>query len=91
MDLDEKERKENLDIMKDPNKWVCWPILPMKKVVRKSELQDSGFMLATGEPIVYLKNMYDLKGGTVKDIMKNTPSKTYESFDAILDGGWVVD
>lgn len=91
MDLDEKEREENINMMKDPGKWECWPILPMKRVVRKSELPDSGFMLATGDPIVYLKNMYDLKGGTVKDIMKNTPSKTYPNLEAVLDDGWIVD
>ena len=89
---EEKERAENLKLMKSPDKWLCWPILPVKRVIVKTEMPAIGFMLATGEPVVYLKNMYDLKGGSsVKDIMENTPSKRYENFEEILNDGWLAD
>lgn len=92
--MDEKEKTEDLKLMKDPQSWRRWPILPVKKLVENGERPKIGFLLAIGKPIVYLKNMYDLKDlgiTTVKEIMEKVESKEYSSFDDIVDDGWTVD
>lgn len=92
----EKERQENLSMMKDPKKWRIWPVLPIKKVksIGNEDLQ-VGFLLAIGKPIAYLRNFLDLKDipgiTNIKEIMEKVPGKEYDSFDSLLDDGWVVD
>lgn len=89
----EKEKAEDLKLMKDPLLWHRWPILPVKKV-ENGERPKFGFLLAIGKPIVYLKNMYDLQEfgvTTVKEIMEKVESKEYPSFEGIVDDGWIVD
>ncbi len=89
----EKERQDNLKMMKDPKKWGIWPMLPIKKIKRNEDMQ-VGFLLAVGKPIVYLRNFLDLKDlgiTNVKEIMEKVPGKEYDSFDSLLDDGWVVD
>jgi len=90
----EKEKEEDLKLMKDPLLWYRWPILPVKKIPDNGERPKFGFLLAIGKPIVYLKNMYDLQElgvTTVKEIMEKVESKEYSSFDSIVDDGWIVD
>lgn len=92
--MDEKERKEDLGMMKNPDTWLRWPILPMKKIEKEEERPKLGFMLATGKPIVYTRNMYELAHigvKTVKEIMENVSNTEYASFEAVLDDGWQVD
>ena len=90
----EKEKEDDLKLMKDPLSWYRWPILPVKKIPDNGERPKFGFLLAIGKPIVYLKNMYDLQElgvTTVKEIMEKVESKEYPSFDSIVDDGWIVD
>lgn len=93
----EKEKAEDLKLMKDPPSWNRWPILPVKKIPDNGGSGgrlEVGFLLAIGKPIVYLKNMYDLQElgvTTVKEIMEKVESKEYPSFDGIVDDGWIVD
>lgn len=92
---EEKERQENLAMMKGPKTWGIWPVLPIKKVKRTgNEDIQVGFLLAIGKPIVYLRNFLDLKelGITnIKEVMEKVPGKEYDSFDSLLDDGWIVD
>lgn len=94
MDIDEKERQENLKMIKDPGTWGCWPILPMKKIRGEHDLHSVGFLLATGKPKLYLTNflnLNDLGVRTVKEVDEKVPAKEYDSFENILDDGWVID
>lgn len=89
----EKEKQEDLRMIKDPNTWGCWPILPMKKATGEGE-RPVGFLLATGKPKLYLRNFLDLRGigvQTVKEIDEKVQSREYVSFEAILDDGWIID
>lgn len=91
---DKKQKEDDLKLMKDPLSWYRWPILPVKKLVENGERPEFGFLLAIGKPIIYLKNMYDLKDlgiTTIKEIMEKVESKEYSSFDSIIDDGWIVD
>lgn len=90
----EKEKEEDLTLMKDPTLWARWPILPVKKIPDNGEMPEFGFLLATGKPIVYIKNMYDLQDmgiTTVKDVMEKVEGKEYPNFKGIIDDGWIVD
>lgn len=91
---EEKEKEDDLKLMKDPLSWYRWPILPVKKISGNGERPKLGFLLAIGKPIVYLKNMCDLQElgvTTVKEIMEKVESKEYANFECIVDDGWIVD
>ncbi len=94
MVINEKEKGEDLKLIKDPLLWRKWPILPVKKISDNGEIPKFGFLLAIGKPIVYLTNMYDLQDlgiTTVKEIMEKVDSKEYPNFESIVDDGWIVD
>lgn len=93
-DSDEKMRQDDLSMMKNPGKWSQYPILPIKRVDKSGEIPEFGLLLPIKNPVVYLANMWDLGDLGVKDtgdIMKKVKSTVYDSFEAILDDGWVVD
>jgi hypothetical protein len=75
----------DLEFMKAYDKWPRWPMLPLKK---RDDSKICGFLLGTGYPVVYLKNIYGLKQG---DTIENLPKQEYDSLQAILDDGWVID
>lgn len=88
------QQHEDKWFIENPDKgsgWPYWPVLPVKK---NPIFEDGncGVLLDTGnimgkpvvKPVVYLTNLY------VLDI-KNCPKKEYESIDAMLADGWVVD
>lgn len=90
----EKEKEEDLKLMKDSTYWAIWPILPVKKIPNNGEMPEFGFLLATGKPVVYLKNMFDLQDlgiKTIKEITEKVEGKEYPSFEDIINDGWIVD
>jgi nucleoside 2-deoxyribosyltransferase len=90
----EKEKEEDLKLMKDHTSWAIWSMLPVKKMPDNGEMPECGFLLATGKPIVYLRNMYDLQDmgiTTIKEIMEKIDGKDYPSFEDIVNDGWIVD
>lgn len=90
----EKEKEEDLKLMKDPTSWAVWPILPVKKISDNGDMPEFGFLLATGKPVVYLKNMFDLQDlgiRTVKEISEKVEGKEYPNFEDIIRDGWIVD
>ncbi len=93
-DSDEKMRQDDLSMMKNPGKWSRYPILPIKRVNKSGGMPEFGLLLPIKNPVVYLVNMWDLGDlgiKTVADIMSKVKSISYDSFEAILDDGWVVD
>jgi hypothetical protein len=93
-DAGEQLRQDDLDMMKNPMTWHCWPILPIKKRNESGGRPEFGLLLATKKPVVYLVGMFDLGDLGIKntaDIMKKVKSTAYSSFEAILDDGWIVD
>jgi len=88
--VEEKTRRYILD----PNLWLCWPLFPVKKAGRGSELGDLGFVFATKELVgrtefvVYLGNMYEaIAGRAIRDF----PQQKYDTIDALLADGWMGD
>lgn len=82
------EREDELAMMNDPERWPAYPRLPLKK--RGAQDATLGFLVAHGahgvEPVVYLANLF----AQVPD-WNAVPQEKFESFDALLDAGWVVD
>lgn len=92
--IKEKEKETDLKLMKDPISWYNWPILPVKRMTDNGRSPESGFLLATGKPIVYLKNIFDLHDigiKSVKEITEKIESREYPSFECIVNDGWMVD
>lgn len=90
----EKQKEEDLKLMKDPESWIRWPILPVKKILDDGGRPEFGFLLAIEKPTVFLGNMFDLHDlgvKTVKDIIEKVEGKEYPSFDSIVNDGWIVD
>jgi hypothetical protein len=82
----------DVEFMKNPELWPIWPRLPLKK--RRGNLgfelaimiegTVSGRGIGTVKPIVYFATMYEV-------LDSDTPRKQYDSFEAIVEDGWVVD
>lgn len=70
-------REKDLAFMKDPYKWPNL-VLPVKRG------RECGIIL--DKPIVYVGNMWNLP----KDL-KAVLQHKYETFEAMVDDGWMVD
>lgn len=90
---DAAERQKHKEMVEDPERWPRWPLLPVKK--RESFLE-SGYLVACEGRMttVVLGNMYGVPkqvkclGDFFSGIL---PVKVYDSVDAMLDDGWIVD
>lgn len=84
--------EEELDMMRDPNRWPHTTMLPLIKRT-KGAWPETGFLYQPSmqvncpspEPVVYLGNMFE--GARPADREK----VTYASFEAIIADGWEVD
>ena len=73
------------------DKWVNYPLLPVKNYKIKKYDLICGIMVAGDNHTVYLVNMYNLKTGFLKDILKDVPKNEYANIDELLNAGWEVD
>lgn len=82
-------RKTDVEMMQDADNWPRWPILPLKRIT-SGHVIEAGLLVNGGldgphtDPTVYLCNMY-------QPVTEITPTKKYESFEAIVADGWKVD
>lgn len=81
-----------LKMMQSPDDWPMWPWLPVKQLSTNPGewpklfgclFDDSRRSLS---PVVY-----DVNAHTIKDKDEVRILKSYESFEAMVDDGWVVD
>ena len=74
----------DLDTMTDPNTWVAWPLLPLKR--RTAHESQIGLLLDQDEDrwTVYLTNLF-------APDLANCERLTYDSPESILSAGWRVD
>lgn len=78
----------DLDMVKDPDRWPQWPILPLKRGDQNEEI---GFLVASGIPTVYLKNIWALKPGPMRDQLEGVSNLGYSTFEELISDGWRVD
>lgn len=76
-----------LQMLNDPSSWPRWPWLPMKK--RPGGIADpNGLGYIYGDPgqpiILHVGNMLSTD-------MSKLPTLTFESVEALMQAGWVVD
>lgn len=81
------ELQQEVDMMLDP---MLWPhrYLPLKKLIidNADGRTDMAYGLLIGDgPIIYIRNLFE------STPIDQCESRTYDSFHAIVDDGWVVD
>lgn len=86
--VDPDGRPSEAAMVRDPDQWPQWPVLPMKNREQREHGSPAiGFLQDTGiaEPVVlYHGNIFD--GG--RDDLATT---VFQTVDDLLGAGWVVD
>lgn len=81
----------------DPNRWPCWPWLPLKRGDHSLENKNLGLLfhgsLETKEFTkgftIYHTNLFGLPRS--KEEWAKVPTTHYDTVDLLLADGWVVD
>jgi hypothetical protein len=81
------------DMMRDPDQWPRWPVLPLKKPSPRS-FPEFGFLYSRSakgnlpEPVTLYK-------GAILDVAKKPlneiPQEQFETIEKLREAGWVVD
>ncbi len=72
--------------------WPAFPGLPVKKYSKNpGEFPDCGIIIAGDLQTVYFINMWLLVSGPIRPQLEKVERKNYESLDALLEDGWIVD
>jgi hypothetical protein len=71
------EESNDLQFMKDPDRWPRWPLLPVKRGTQM------GLMLE--HPRVYLRNLWD------STPLADVESIKYDTYESVIADGWIVD
>jgi hypothetical protein len=84
--------EHDIAIMRDPDAWPAWPVLPLKRPAGRYEFPECGFVLdsqveATDPWVVYQGTIYEVQE-TLRDKSKHLE---YDSPEAIVTAGWIVD
>lgn len=72
--------------------WPCGDFLPVKKAPdprKRYGITTTGIILRGKGPMVILANLYDVIQDSSK--ISTAQSKTYPSFEALIEDGWRVD
>ena len=85
--------RDDVAMMEHVELWPRWPVLPVKRygpTWQQGDLPEMGVLAACEEHrhTVFLDVMlFGMDGDALKDAKR----KEYDSFQAIVDDGWVVD
>ena len=85
---DSEREQATIDMLKDPNTWPRWPVLPMKRL---DDTEAVGVVVAVSgyEYTLFKTNMY-LVPNTVEELLK-LDKEQFKSAEDVLAAGWVVD
>lgn len=90
----ETKNRDDRAFIEDPDNWPQWPLLPMKRIDSNQRLEcafivsgDSGVKLYRGNIFA----IYERPGNTLAEKLTDVPIYKYESVDALLADGWVID
>lgn len=91
--MTEDEIKQEVALIEDPANWPAWPILPMKHINRNERPEGEGFgvILASEPTSVFLKNMYSLRSGPVREQLADAKVFMFESIEEMVRAGWIGD
>jgi hypothetical protein len=89
-DLDQR----SVDWLRDPDKWVHRSVCPVKRYragkVRFDHLE-VGLVVAHEPSIVYIKNLFMMESGSISPQLADCQRYEYESIEALVRDGWMVD
>lgn len=85
------------EIIRDPNRWGMWPMLPMKRRSNSLDKKDLGFLLdsiehnqacrGNGVFTIFHHYAFDMKSFDAR----TCPATTYKTLEAMLQDEWVID
>lgn len=82
---------DHLEMMKSPDRWPLWPVLPLKRrCANPGEFPECAFLMDVGgldHVKVYLGVIYELGGRKPSEF----ESKKYSDYEAVVADGWIVD
>lgn len=91
-----ERRRYDGEFIRKPGEWPVWPYLPVKRKNNSLKDKNLGILYATeelvkkGKPTVYHLYLFDLpRDKKLSD--PSIPKTEYESVEAMLDDGWMVD
>ena len=92
----QREEFDHVTFIKDPVRWPCWPLLPVKKYTSQVSFPTVGLVFAIqGYSLhtVYETNMFDLchDGDNMQEKLAKVTKHEYESVEAMVADGWIVD
>lgn len=84
-------KEEEVRFIRNPDRWPCWPLLPMKSLKEKGDgnMPQLGYMYYPRlvgndvKPVIYLGSLYRANP-------RMDEKKEYDSLDALLEE-WEID
>lgn len=86
----QQRRKEDIEFINDPYGWPVYPFLPMKRT-GPDHSNVSGVIINPERTVVYEKNMFSFESGELLPQLKDAKKHQYESVEALVADGWMVD
>ncbi len=81
---------DHLAMVKDQDRWPCWPYLPVKRRDKNMESKNLGILwIGTGGLIVHHTYLFGMPK-TIEEF-KAMPKTEYQTHEAMLADGWEVD
>jgi hypothetical protein len=92
--LSPEQRVEELDFLRNPDQWPNWPLLPIKRYGAPGDPPECALLDSIGAPepkvrVVFV-NMFQLRELTHAE-RQALRVEVYDSAEALLDDGWMVD
>jgi len=89
------QREESLKYLNDPGLWPMWPVLPVKRPV-DSDLPITkcmGIVIVSQKYRyrIWFTNMFILQTGPLMEQLEGVEHIDFESFEEMVDSGWLVD
>jgi len=83
---------QEVALISNPDKWPLWPFLPMKRLGHVFSREGHGFLHNNRmrgphtDATIYMGHLSDVDGP-----IKDRETKKYDSIEAMVRDGWVVD
>ena len=82
-----EEQQRDIDMMRDPDRWPQWPVLPVKRTdLTKDPAREVGIIGDGGGPTIHLRNLF-ASSTQIKDAKR----MEYLDFTELVQDGWGVD
>ena len=92
--LNDHQKAEEIRFILDESQWPAWPILPIKRRPEVDGEDNEAVILAWAPTTIHYMLIWDIESGTVGDV-RNQVSKArteeFETLEAMIDAGWLVD